>query len=336
MKYSVGIGTTNRCNFNCRHCYSREEKFYDLTLDDIKKLVENIDISSINFGTGENILNPYFLDIISYVHEKNIKMSLTSNGFSISKMTDEQLSYFHDIDISLDFANEEENDKMRGKGSYNFAMTAIKRLQQLGIECSIVSCLTNENSRQIESLYDLAQSLNLNFRLNIYKAVHNKTLAPNYEQFWSFFEWLVEKKCIVTCSEPIVLAAIDGEPYFKGCNCGRNSFRVTPSRKIIPCVYWKDSDITIDDIVRDGENAIKQSKEFAKIRQIPEYCKSCDKLELCEGGCASRRLYSNFEEPDPYCFKYLGKEKPFIDTSYFSKSELVHAGYLCTTILGRK
>jgi radical SAM protein with 4Fe4S-binding SPASM domain len=304
-----------------------------LSVEDIKKIVENIGVESINWGTGENILNPAFLDIIKYVYDQKIKMSLTSNGYSIQKLSEEQLLCFHDIDISLDFANVKMNDNMRGPNSYNFAIAAIEKIKKIGVECSFVTCLTKENFGQIRELYNLARSMGVNLRLNVYKPVHNKELSPTYDQFWNCMKTLFDTCNVVSCSEPVILAAQNKLAVYKGCNCGHDSFRVTPDRRIIPCVYWDKSDITIDDLVMYGEKALKNSKEFKKIREIPEFCNSCEFVEYCEGGCAARRLYNNFDEPDLYCFKYQKREKPVINANNRQYKDLIHSGYLCTVIM---
>ena len=63
---SLGIGLTSDCNLSCAHCYRDQDRVYNLTLDDIKKVCESIGISSIGFGTGENGLNPEYFEILEY------------------------------------------------------------------------------------------------------------------------------------------------------------------------------------------------------------------------------------------------------------------------------
>ena len=37
---SIGIDITNRCNLNCPHCYSRKLKKVDLSLKQVKKILD--------------------------------------------------------------------------------------------------------------------------------------------------------------------------------------------------------------------------------------------------------------------------------------------------------
>ena len=61
---SLGIGLTTNCNLDCAHCYRDQNDIYDLTLDDVRKVCENLEIGSIGFGTGENGLNPDYFKIL--------------------------------------------------------------------------------------------------------------------------------------------------------------------------------------------------------------------------------------------------------------------------------
>ena len=102
MKYSVGIGVTNRCNYQCSHCYSRSPNFdeYDLAFEDIAKICSILDIEAVNFGTGESVLHPRFNDILDYLYEREIPVSLTTNGLSVLRLAAYRLKYFNDVDIS--------------------------------------------------------------------------------------------------------------------------------------------------------------------------------------------------------------------------------------------
>ena len=66
--------------------------------------------------------------------------------------------------------------------------------------------------------------------------------------------------------------------------------------------------------------------------------KDCDKVEVCGGGCASRRfLAGKLELPDDYCPVYHKKEIPQIKVTKTDKpKDLVHASYLCTLIFEGK
>jgi radical SAM protein with 4Fe4S-binding SPASM domain len=331
MKYSVGIGLTNRCNLNCPHCYSQGQCKTDMSKDTVKDLIDNVKISSINLGTGENGLHPKFKEIISMINEKKLKMSLTSNGLSVGLLNDEELAYFNDIDISIDFASETKHNKFRGKKIYSKAIDAIKRCNDLNIPVSITTAMMSINYMEPTKLLDLCSKFDCNLRVNVYKPVETRNFSLTYLQFWKGVGSLFENSRIVSCSEPIINTIINPKNTL-GCPCGANSLRIRPNGDVIPCVYWNKSDVSINNLIKNGPGVLNKSCEFAKIREIPSECEDCEFVAVCEGGCASRRLYSDFNKRDQYC--YLKKhKKPNFDFEFGKSKDLVHSNYLCTMIV---
>ena len=104
---SLGIGLTSNCNLHCAHCYRDQKHIYNLTLADVQNVCNSLEISSIGFGTGENGLNPEYFQIIDYLHSCDIKMTLASNGHTLSITPDEKLRYFKDIEFSVDFPDQQ-------------------------------------------------------------------------------------------------------------------------------------------------------------------------------------------------------------------------------------
>ena len=117
MALSVGIGLTSDCNLHCPHCYRPTDEVYALSLDDIRLVCEHLPVSSIGLGTGENALHPQFGQIVSYVADRGIKLSMASNGYSLNAIPEDCLVRFHDVELSVDFPTEEHQDLFRGAGT---------------------------------------------------------------------------------------------------------------------------------------------------------------------------------------------------------------------------
>lgn len=360
---SLGVGTTANCNLSCEHCYSRPLRGQSMTLEEVKMLVkgENKKVNSINFGTGENILNPEFSKIVDWVHDRGIKMSVTSNGYTINQLSDERMKKFNDVDISLDFPDKKEQNTFRHGNSWNFVDKAIKKCQRLGVEFSITTALMNVNYKQIPSLLERAAKENCNLRTNVFKPVPKADIWKfqlNYEQFWDAMNLMFSNGELISCSEPIVNAMLNIKPIVPQSPCGLESIRIHPDGEVMPCVYWINSEsdvkhpdngvipaaywtkssVHINDLEKSFEPAFK-NEAFKRIRTIPDYCKdNCNKVDVCGGGCASRRyLNGKLNEPDMYCPIYNEKDTPNIKVTEFKgKKELVHSSYLCTLIFGGK
>ncbi len=338
---ALGIGTTGNCNLNCGHCYSRPLRGNTLSFDDIKLLTKNKKISSINFGTGENILNPDFVDIVNYCFDQGITLSLTSNGYSLITLPNDVIQKFNDIDISLEFLDEKAQNDFRKGDSWDFVQKGIEKCKYLGVEFSIATALMNLNYREIPKLFEKVKQEECNLRLNIFKPVPKAGITKfmlSYDEFWEAVSLLFTHGNLVSCSEPVVNAILAIEPIVAKSPCGQSSLRIHPTGEVVPCVYWPEGDVHINELENSFEPVLK-SKHFETIQVIPDFCRiNCDKVEVCGGGCASRRyLNGNINEPDMYCPIYLGKDVPQITVKHSEdKKDLVHSSYLCTFIFNKK
>lgn len=337
-KLEVGIGFTNACNYDCSHCYSRGngEKF--MALERFKHLCDNVDINSVNFGTGESFLHPDFQEAVRYATDKGIRVSVTSNGYTIKMLDDEHLKLFNDIDLSLDFSEPDLHDSLRGDGAASEVLAGVERCKKLGVEISLATAMMKENCRQIDQLTALARSLDVNLRINTYKPVNTFKHKMTYEEFWEGIRRLLGTSSLISCSEPIVNARIGNKTLDGGSPCGKVSLRINPDGGVVPCVYWKESRATIEDLVdmrksSSDENFTTYVRELSEeTRIIPTQCNDCKHLDACKGGCASARYYNDLTQPDPYCF-IQRNDLPELTWSWAPSKSLVHSSYLCTIIV---
>ena len=328
---SLGIGLTSNCNLNCAHCYRDQAQIYDLTLADVRKICENLDISSIGFGTGENGLNPEYFQILDYLHSRNVKMTLASNGYTLSITPDEELKYFTDVEFSVDFPDQRRQNEFRGEGNWQTIMQGIERCRRLGIRVSILAVLMNLNFKDLGKIARMAASYDSNFRVNAYQPMYTEEFMPNFEQYWEAYRILFDQSEIISITEPLV-NSFSGANGLKGSPCGGRSMRVTPDRKIKACVYWPESDLTIDDLAEKNE-AIFDTPLFRQTRLTPEFCLNCEHVQNCGGGCAARRkLRGRLEFPDEYCPIYQGKTIQLTGSSS-STAKPLRTGSICTTIV---
>jgi hypothetical protein len=56
---------------------------------------------------------------------------MASNGYSLTVIPDAVLRALHDVEVSIDFAIESEQDTLRGPGNWNLVHQAIARCQAL-------------------------------------------------------------------------------------------------------------------------------------------------------------------------------------------------------------
>jgi MoaA/NifB/PqqE/SkfB family radical SAM enzyme len=335
MGYSLGIGLTNDCNLSCAHCYRDIDRINHISLAQIRQICESVDIDAVGMGTGENALNPEFSQIVTYLAERDIKLSVASNGYTLTSIPNEILGAFHDVEVSIDFPTESEQDAFRGPGNWQLVHQAIERCQRKGIEVSILATLMKVNYNKMERLVELARANGVNLRVNAYQAVKTDAYKLTYEEFWSGYRRLFSKGLVVSVSEPVVRAAMGWKDVRSPC--GRNSIRVNPRGQLIPCVYWpagytlaeQDDGIpTLKNLLSEGD-AVLRTRAFEAARFKPQQAANCP----CQGGCASRRaLNGNLEAHDDYCPWVRGDDIQLAWRAAPVK-DLMRSSNVCTTIL---
>jgi MoaA/NifB/PqqE/SkfB family radical SAM enzyme len=326
MAFSVGIGLTNDCNLHCAHCYRPTDRVHSLSMDDVKAICDHLPVGAIGLGTGENALHPLFSEIVTYLSRRGIRLSMASNGYGLNCISDEQLRAFHDVEVSIDFSSEREQDSFRGTGNWKEVHKAMDRCESLGVEVSILTTMMNINYQQMDALARLAQDRGVNLRVTVYQPVQTHRFSLSYQQFWDGFRRLLGSSRLLSCTEPVVRAVLGMDTVRSPC--GQESVRVTPRRTVAPCVYWPSSSLTIEDLVLQGQG-ILDSLEFAQATRVPPAAAECP----CQGGCASRRaLLGNLDQHDPYC--PWTHDGPFgLDYQQAPHKRLVRARNYCTTIV---
>jgi MoaA/NifB/PqqE/SkfB family radical SAM enzyme len=280
----------------------------------------------MGMGTGENSLHPQFLEIVAYLRDQGIKLTMASNGYGLNAIPEDALRAFHDVEVSIDFPTEHEQDLLRGRGNWRDVHAAMERCRKLGIEVSILATLMNTNYDKMDEMARLARSRGTNLRVNVYQAVQTDGFRLSYEQFWESFRRLFASAQLVSCSEPVVRAVLGQTPV--ASPCGHHSIRFTPQGRITPCVYWPNSSLTIQDVPRLGEG-ILNAPEFELARQVPPSASDCP----CQGGCASRRaLAGDLDRHDEYC-PWVRGERIHLDVEMAPQKDLPRGKNVCTTIV---
>jgi radical SAM protein with 4Fe4S-binding SPASM domain len=292
--------------------------------------MECLPVHSVNLGTGENGMHPDFKAILAYLRTKAVKLTITSNGHSVAVLEDKELAAFHDIEFSLDYATQAEQDAQRGDGNWALIHQQAERCRRLQIPVTIVAVMMKSNYLRLGDVAKVAKHFDAPLRVNVYQAVRSDTYALTYEEYWEGFRRLFEETDVIAIGEPLV-RAMAGLPPLRG-GCGVNTVRVTPRATTQPCVYWPGPGEPLSDLISAGANVLG-SIAFEQARTFPEACNPCDFRESCHGGCAGRRrLQGALLQPDYYCPIIRG-ERPRLEIRMAASRDLPKLRSSCTTIV---
>src|SRR6201987_4349436 len=187
---SLGLGLTNECNLKCAFCYRDPARTDRLSLDQVRSVIEHLPVRSVNLGTGENGMHPEYKTILAYLRTRPAKLTITSNGHSVAVLEDRDLRAFHDIEFSLDYPTQAEQDAQRGPGNWELIHQQAERCVRMGVPVTIIAVMMKSNYLCLAEVAREAKQFDAPLRVNVYQAVRSDVYALSYEEYWEGFRSL--------------------------------------------------------------------------------------------------------------------------------------------------
>jgi radical SAM protein with 4Fe4S-binding SPASM domain len=329
-RFALGLGLTNACNLSCSFCYRDPTREDRLQLEQVQAALGALPLRSVNLGTGENGMHPEFARLLAWLARQPVKLTITSNGHSVARLADEQLRCFHDVELSLDYPSEEEQDAQRGPGNWRLLHEQAERCFALGVPVTFIAVVMRSNFGRLAEIARVAKRFGAPLRVNVYQAVRSDAFALQYGEYWEAFERLFAACDVISIGEPLVRAMAGLPPRTGGC--GQLTVRVTPRATVQPCVYWPGPGAPLATLVERGAGIV-DSEPFRHARSVPGACRDCAFRDTCAGGCAGRRqLLGRLDEPDPYCPVVRGEARR-LDIRMASGRDMPKGESACTTIV---
>lgn len=321
---TINWAVTNRCNFKCRHCYSRTDPSEELSGNTLFACIEKIvkaGVLSINFGGGEPLLRKDLLEIATFSSGKGLRVSMNSNGFLIDLERAKSLKAagFSKVGISLDSHVPDVHDGFRGiPGSHQKAVAALAYLRDAGIKTSISTVICKINHTAVQGLIAFAkqrgvQQLNFhNFKCSGLGYSNKDELDLSPAEWKAFYLAAMKAKervaeMEISLDDPIVASLglnTNVKTLVKGSVCGKLSLNIKSNGDITPCGFIP---IVTGNIVTDDLREIWiNSPVLEKMRhkQPTGKCAACGDYAECLGGCSARALAltGDINNPDPHCW----------------------------------
>lgn len=311
---------TLACNLRCRHCLSSSAvpAARELTTAEALDLVEQLhreNVFQINFGGGEPFMRPDFMEIVNACHARGIMTCISTNGTLFTKELVDQLSVTRlvAIQVSLDGARKETCEAIRGKGTYDAAIKALKLLALSPIPTSINTVLTTNNACEVQELQDLADQLGVTLRISRFRpsgrgADTYEELKPTPEQLLDFSAWLDKNDNIRTGDSFFSLTSQERQGLgLNLCGACKLTCCVGPTGKVYPCAFLQSDRFEAGDVRHNSFKDIWDHSEiFNSFRNLRIYsCEGCQRFEQCHGGCPAVAYYlkGDIEGGDPECLE---------------------------------
>jgi [mycofactocin precursor peptide]-tyrosine decarboxylase / 3-amino-5-[(4-hydroxyphenyl)methyl]-4,4-dimethylpyrrolidin-2-one synthase len=319
---------TYACNLECAHCLSssglRDPR--ELTTAQCEAVIDELQrmqVFYVNIGGGEPTIRPDFWHLLEYAIAHQVGVKFSTNG---SRITPERARFlastdYVDVQISLDGATAEVNDYVRGRGSFDTAITALANLRDVGFRDAKISVVcTRENVGQLDDFAALAETYGATLRLTRLRPSGRGVdvwdeLHPRPEQQRVLYDWLVAHGDNVLTGDSFFHLAAFGSalPGLNMCGAGRVVCLIDPVGDVYACPFAIHEEFRAGNLLEGGgfQRVWQDSELFGDLRlpQSGGACSTCQFYDTCRGGCMAAKFFTGLpmDGPDPECVQGYGE-----------------------------
>lgn len=289
----VHIDLTWRCNERCIHCYLDHEDAAELSLDELRQVLDQLAAAGVFFLTfsgGEIFLRKDLQQIVAHARARSFDIKLKTNALLIGPEQAAWISRLgvHQVQVSIYSHRPEIHDTItKVRGSLDRSLAAIAGLRELGIRVVVACVLMRRNARDYEEVRKLTARLGAEFTLD-------PTITPHLNDYGSLRELNISSADLASvfrdaqltgdsdlCLPPPPIGddVMDGTP----CSAGHTSCYISPHGEVWPCVQFP----IVCGNVRESSfldiwNGSAQLREVRSIRvRDLNTCSSCGHAGTC-------------------------------------------------------
>ena len=311
---------TSKCNLACRHCYTaRRFSGPELTTEEALRMVRELGemgVAHLAITGGEPFMRPDVLQVAREALEHGVRVSFTTNGTLIDERLARELRALDAFAfVSLDGADREVCDALRGAGTWRRALRGMTTLRKYGVEFSIIMTITALNYHQGRKHVLLSEAVGAweAVFLPLIPAGRARSgggLAPTPGQVAECLRSAEEAaeevgfRASVWCA-PFAASFVRSKRIYI-YPCSEGVMDVSPQGDIMLCdtLDFKASNIR-EGVRKAWEAYLAFRDELLADRSVSHMwpCSSCPVRSFCEGGCLARAylLKGDLGAPDPLC-----------------------------------
>lgn len=295
---SISIEPTTSCNLRCPECPSGlrsftrptgmlKEKTFKKVIDELAETLLYLTF----YFQGEPYLNPNFLDLVHYAHQKKIYTATSTNAHylndEVAKKTVE--SGLDRLIISIDGTTQDTYQSYRIGGKLDKVLEGTKnivkwkkKLKSSTPHVMFQFLVVKPNEHQVDEVKKLAKEMGVDQLVlktaQIYDFENGNDLIPTIDKYSRYKK---EK---------------DGRFSIKNKlldHCWKmwHSCVITWDGKIVPCCFDKDATFDMGSLAQNKFESIWNSKPYLKFRE--NLFKSRSSIEMCNNCTEGTKVWSD-------------------------------------------
>jgi radical SAM protein with 4Fe4S-binding SPASM domain len=277
---------TDACNLRCRHCYIDSTGSRELSLEQIRDLLQEfVELQGLRvlITGGEPLVHSRFPEINEMLPDFFLRKVLFTNGILLTKDLLKTLKV-DEIQVSID-GLEKGHDAIRGSGTYMRSMNAVRLALDAGFTVSISTMVHRANLGDFDEMERQFRGMGIK-------------------------DWTVDVPCMAgrfKDNAHLQVGPEEGGRYLgygyggglhtavQGYGCGYHLMSVMADGNIAKCTFYHDQPVGA---ARDGLREAWKKVPPVTLRKLS--CR-CDYVEVCRGGCRYRaELLNGRGGKDPY------------------------------------
>lgn len=327
---------TQRCNLHCPYCHaSSKSKDYDeLSLNYLLTIADKLTdagVFEIVLNGGEPFLRKDIFDLIEYLKNKNVLLSVNTNGTRIDALKAARLAELSMIvGVSIDGPDENVNSLTRGKGVFRHTLEGIRALVDAGVTTHILTTVTRLNFDSIPDILRLTRSLGLCVQTlqDLHPAGYGRAtfeelkLTPEQEDaVLPLLKQLANDFPDVTINttelsyfayHPIVEQHVPDQKrplHLFQCTACTETLYIDAAGNLYPCVALPDmpmGNLLDEDFSTCWQDSIA-ARTVRTASKLPvstiDMCRDCHRNYICTGGCRGDAIavYNDWFAAHPRC-----------------------------------
>lgn len=323
----VDIEITPRCNLRCKYCChfaSEGDVSRELGYEEWNSFFEecgNMGVMNIHLSGGEPFIRKDILQILQSIIDNKMRFGCNTNG---NYITEDVANFIanskrcNGMQVSLDGHCADVHDALRGKGSFDKAVSAIRLMHSKGIRVSIRVTIHKNNVHHLDEIADfifndlglpsfgtnsvehlgLMQENHEGIELNVDEySLAMQTLMDLNEKYDNRIHATAGPLADARMWQRMVDAVEDMADPFSGCGtlnscgCVGNSVSVRADGYYVPCnqidgevIGRINSDSLVD--VWQKSTGLNKFRERSTISlESFDKCQGCEFKAYCRGGC---------------------------------------------------
>ena len=321
---------TERCNRTCKHCYQDGHLAVELPLDGLLEIAGKMDeavekwgrVGTVSLTGGEPYLRKDDLRGLAECLDGLVHIAyydILTNGSLIDEEEARGLAglkKLRRVQVSLEGATKGTNDEVRGAGSFDSTLKAIRVLRSAGVDVTVMMTLTRKNKTEVPALVQLlgredvaALALERLIPEGSGQAMADQVLSTQelkeiYEQV---YELAINHPPVrLLLYRPLFALVAPHDPTCGAlCSVGNNALTIMPDGTVYPC---RRLPIPIGNVLEDGFYKIWYGSEllweFRNPNNLKGKCRNCEFLTKCRGcRAAAYFLTGDYMGEDPQCWR---------------------------------